>query len=74
MRMNCRLLRKLPHTPGNIRHEIRRAQPQRVEHKEEAIEREETHVVVHHNIERVSADGQREPALDDMRREQAGNP
>ena len=29
---------------------------------------------MHHNIERVSADGQREPALDDMRREQAGNP
>ena len=51
--------------------EFRGAQPQLVQREEHTVEREEAHVVVHHHVERVAADGQRQAASLHVRGEQA---
>ena len=53
--------------------EIRCAKPRCIEGEKHAVQREEPHVMVHHNGERISAEGQCEAASADIRRKQAGN-
>ena len=53
--------------------EIRCAETRCIEGEKHAVQREEPHVMVHHNGERISAEGQCEAASADIRRKQAGN-
>ena len=59
--------------PEAMHAEICRAEPQHMHNEEEAVQRKEAHVMVHHQIKGIAADCLRKAAFADIRRKQAGN-